>query len=577
MEGNFIEAKRTANDVLQTDGNNVLAYVVRASGNVYEYKLTAAQADIEKAAKLQPESGVVQGFLSNIHSNLGNEALSKKAAEKALTLLGSPNTAIEYYARGYANFAVLRDDQAIEDFTKSFQLNPRYLRALAFRASLYKAKNQTDLAFNDYTRCIQTNPGYAIPYVHRGKIYMNRGNNELAIADFMKAVQVDPLNDDAWINTNYAFCSMRQYDKALECLNKAEAINPNNAWLNYQRGNIYFDLGKLDDALSYYNQYQNKAPKSALSYIQKAKIYKAQGKLEEALGELTLAFKLDSKNADTWLERGNLFFEAQMWDDAVLDYQEAAKLNPNLASAQLNIGCVKYQLEFFNEALTYFNRAIELNPNYALAYINRADTYDALGKTKEANADKKKYVELGGQLAPAGAKTIKDIYPSTNFDANLTRAALQRGSSVIKGRACTKADGLKFDASGITVVLYPATPYLEEWYELREKKEGKKTRVYMSKEAVKFCVTAQCDRDGRFAFEGLKPGRYFIQIMHNFNQQKTGTRYVGSSGRTDYYSEYNYTIARSARLEKFVEIKEDGDTKRITLSNSLIKSCSGIL
>lgn len=585
MEGNFLQAKKSADDVLRTENNNSIAYVVRAAGFAFENKMTAGQADMEKAAKISPESGVVQGFLANYYYMVSNDQLSKKAAEKAIALLHAPDSAIEYYARGLANDQLKRIDLAIDDFTKAIQLNPKYLRALAFRANLYKQKNQIDLAFNDYTRCIQSNTAYSIPYYYRGNIYLDRGNNELAIADYLKAVQNDPTNSGAWMQANYAYCRMKQYDRALDCLNKAEAINPNDNMIVYQRGNIYFDMGKHEQAIEQYNALERKDPKTGWSHIQKARICKQQGKLEDALVELNSACLKEPNNATAWIERGNVFFAAQMWEDAVKDYQKAAQLDPKMSNAQMNIGCVNFQLQYFSEALTNFNRAIEIDPNNALAYINRADTYTALGKTKEAEADKKKYVQLGGQLAPEGGKTHSDIFPSGNFDANLAKAALQRGSSTIKGRACTRTDGMIFDASGVTVVLYPVTPYLEEWYELRDKKEGKKTSVFMSREAVKFCITTKCDRDGRFVFEGLKPGRYFIQIMHSFNQLKTARVYEGSNTiqngpvreTTNYYRDYDYTVARAKRLEKFVEIKDDGDTKKITISNGLIKSCSGIL
>lgn len=585
MEGNFLQAKNTANEVLNADAGNVVAYVVRAFGYSFENKMDAGKADIEKAAKLSPDNGMVHGFMANFYYMMSSDALAKKAAEKAIVLLRSPATAIDHFSRGLANFILKNDDQSLNDFTKAIQQNPRYLRALAFRASLYKSRQQSELAFNDYTKCIQTNSNYAIPFFNRGNIYFDRGNNELAIADYMKAVQADPANSNAWMNANYAYCRLRQYDKALECLNKVQAITPNDFMILYQRGNIYFDQGKLEDAISQYNELEKKDPKTAWTHIQKSKIYKQQGKLEDALAELNNACLKDPNNASAWIERGNVFFAAQMWDDAGKDYVKAAQLDPKMSNAQMNIGCVNFQMQYFGEALTNFNKAIEIDPNNALAYINRADTYDALGKTKEAEADKKKYVQLGGQLAPAGGKTHKDIFPSGNFDAKLAIAALQRGSSTIKGRACTRTDGMIFDASGVTVVLYPVTPYLEEWYELREKKEGKKTSVFMSKEAVKYSITARCDRDGRFVFEGLKPGRYFIQIMHSFNQLKTARVYEGSNTiqngpvreTTNYYRDYDYTVARAKRLEKFVEIKDDGDTKKITLSNGLIKSCSGIL
>ena len=43
---------------------------------------------------------------------------------------------------------------------------------------------------------------------------------------------------------------------------------------------------------------------------------------------------------------------------------------------------------------------------------------------------------------------------------------------------------------------------------------------------------------------------------------------------TNYYYLKDYTVERSARFEKFVEIDEKGETKKITLTSGLIKSCA---
>jgi hypothetical protein len=104
----------------------------------------------------------------------------------------------------------------------------------------------------------------------------------------------------------------------------------------------------------------------------------------------------------------------------------------------------------------------------------------------------------------------------------------------------------------------------------------------MSDEAYKYRIEAVADAEGRFVFEGLKPGKYFVQVIHNFNQAKTAKVYNGSSSyqngpvmqTTNYYYLQDYTVERSARFEKFVEIDEESETKKITLTSGLIKSCA---
>jgi hypothetical protein len=65
-------------------------------------------------------------------------------------------------------------------------------------------------------------------------------------------------------------------------------------------------------------------------------------------------------------------------------------------------------------------------------------------------------------------------------------------------------------------MLFPVTPYFEEFYNMRKKYENKKTTVYMSEEAFKYRVEALTDNRGRFKFEKLKPGKYYLETIVNF-------------------------------------------------------------
>ena len=66
-------------------------------------------------------------------------------------------------------------------------------------------------------------------------------------------------------------------------------------------------------------------------------------------------------------------------------------------------------------------------------------------------------------------------------------------------------------------------------------------------------------------------------MIHNFNQLKTNRVYTGSNNNgqviTNYYQDQDYVVERSERVERFVEIKKDGEIKKIGLSKGLIKGC----
>lgn len=580
MEGQFAKAKSLSAEAMQADRKNAWAYAIHARTLMVDNELAKAQVEMQEAIRLNPDNGVFYAFQAACYQFQDNPDQSAKIFEKALRLLGSPKTAIEYYARGITNESMKKEDAALADYTKSIELNPRFALSYVKRARIYSARQQDEIT--DYSKAIAINPNYTGAYFPRGNAYYSKQLYDQAIADFSKVLERDPRDVDAYFNRGVAYKKKGEFDPALADYAKVIELSPKDASIYGNRGNIYFLMEKPDLAYNDYSKAIELDPKKAMYYVSRGNIYVRWEQWDAALKDYNNAIQLDPDNADAYLERGNIYLNNKQQPElASADFNKVIAINPKYSNGYLNLGVVQHNKQQYSEAIANYTKAIEADPNNQLAYFNRADAYEAIGNNKQANIDRKKYADLGGKLQASAGKSRQEIFPQGTFDAKLAETALGRGLSRIVGIACTKRDGLIFPAAGVKVVLFPVTPYLEEWYELREKKEGKKTGVFMSKEANRYAIEATTGSDGRFAFEGLKPGKYFIQLIHSFNQLKTARVYTGSytaqngpvMETTNYYYDQDYTVARAQRLERFVEIKEDGDTKKVRLANGLIKSC----
>jgi len=96
----------------------------------------------------------------------------------------------------------------------------------------------------------------------------------------------------------------------------------------------------------------------------------------------------------------------------------------------------------------------------------------------------------------ASSSEVKALYPSQNFDSVLAKKMLILGNATIKGVIYKKTNQLalvggKTYGQNVTIELFPATPYLLEWHDLKEKKEDKHTKVYASQEAYKYPLLQQ--------------------------------------------------------------------------------------
>lgn len=171
----------------------------------------------------------------------------------------------------------------------------------------------------------------------------------------------------------------------------------------------------------------------------------------------------------------------------------------------------------------------------------------------------------------ASKQQVEVLYPETAFDSVAAKKLLTYGNATIKGLAYVKTNkmalvGGKQYGSNIAVTLFPVTNYLMDWYNLREKKEGKRTHVYLSAAAARFRIETKSDAYGRFIFDKLKPGKYFIQTFMTTTQNYSSDVEVGTNSYgTKYYQKQRYSKSKNHRLEEFVEIKGDGEVVEVVL------------
>jgi hypothetical protein len=172
------------------------------------------------------------------------------------------------------------------------------------------------------------------------------------------------------------------------------------------------------------------------------------------------------------------------------------------------------------------------------------------------------------------AKKGKVLRPKSFFDPNAAIEALKPGKATITGIACSRRSSGQETvlalAKNQAILLFPATPYLEEAIELiHTAKPGDSLEV--SKLAFATRIVGQTNAEGRFQLTNLKPGRYYIFGELAFKGSFTGTRQIGTVQGSDGSSAavnatYGYTNEYNDMLEKKVEIKRPGETVDVTVS-----------
>lgn len=123
-----------------------------------------------------------------------------------------------------------------------------------------------------------------------------------------------------------------------------------------------------------------------------------------------------------------------------------------------------------------------------------------------------------------GTKTVS---PAASFDAGAAKASLEPGSATIKGVVMLKAQNRSNTHIEQEVYLFPATPYFEEFLNL--KKKNKKKKVITNKEFIDVKRAAMIDdKSGSFTFNNIKPGKYFLYTELHLLGSKSGAVRTGN-------------------------------------------------
>jgi len=117
-------------------------------------------------------------------------------------------------------------DEAIADFTRALELDPRSAKAYIGRGVARSRKGDLDGAIADYTQGLLLNPRDAEAYAKRGSVRWQKGDLDVAITDFDQALALDPTLSMVYWSRGRARLQKENFPGALEDFQRAVQINP---------------------------------------------------------------------------------------------------------------------------------------------------------------------------------------------------------------------------------------------------------------------------------------------------------------------------------------------------------------
>jgi tetratricopeptide (TPR) repeat protein len=267
-------------------------------------------------------------------------------------------------------------DQALRDFDKALELNPKLVAAYANRGVAENGKNRYDDAIADFNRVIEVEPNSASTYANRGVAYYNKEQDDKAIADFSKAIELDPKIALGYYDRAFACASAGRYDCAIEDYSRVIELEPANVDAYYNRGHVYQAKADQMHAIRDYSRAIEIDPADSRAYNSLGGLYTDQGDYDRAITTFEGALKSAPGDALLLHDRGLAYSRKGDYERAIADFSLALKsLDPKQnGNLYYERGLAYYQKADYGHAIEDFDRAIDGNPRskYTFRYRSRA-------------------------------------------------------------------------------------------------------------------------------------------------------------------------------------------------------------
>ena len=271
-----------------------------------------------------------------------------------------PKTAQDLYARGRKFGGAGRFPEAIADFEKAMELDPRSSSAYSGRGAVRLSQNDLPRAREDYEKAVSLDDRNAEAHFGLGALALRAGRPADAVAELTRAIYLRPPTSRMLSLRAEAYRKTAELDRALSDADEAVRVDPKDLSARYERMQIY--VGRHDDtrALAEADVMVATAPDNPLVHVYRGVVLSRLERRAEAdaafaasikikptiyayltwaaqrpksdvaarLADIDAAEKLDPKNAEISLARAGAYADAERWSDAIQILNRAAGAQP---------------------------------------------------------------------------------------------------------------------------------------------------------------------------------------------------------------------------------------------------------
>lgn len=329
MKGDAGLLRDTAEQFIQNNPSDPRGYIMRAESGVKSKNIQAAQADLDRAIQVAPQSGLGHSAMGDFwRDQKKNTDEARKYYEKALDRDASMFEPLAAVAG-----ILMHDNQnakALERVQAQAAKIPENDRLYMLLGGLQVANKDLAGAEKSLQRAIQLNPYNSDGFTLLSKIEMARGEGDRALATAYKSIEQNPRNVSAYFFAGTLEELNGRPRKAEEAYRKALQFSPNYGPAANNLAYLMLENGEnADEALSLAQIARQKMPESPNAADTLAWIYYQKGVYGMAAGLLQEALQKAPDNATYHYHIGMVYQKQNNPTAAKKHLRRALEISPN--------------------------------------------------------------------------------------------------------------------------------------------------------------------------------------------------------------------------------------------------------
>jgi tetratricopeptide (TPR) repeat protein len=352
LKGNYAEAANLYRQAIVRNAHNVTAMVGLGMALGKQFKLDAADEELDKALALDPE---------NAQAHVGKAIVAmNRLQSSSMTIIKQKDSILK---------------QAEDQCKQAISMDPSLPEAHYNLGMTYKEQGRLDDATTEFKSAIKDEPKYSDAFAGLGLTKLAQGSLAEAADNFKQAVNCNSSNSTAHYGLGKTYYKQGNVDAAIKELNTALYLNPNSAPTHQSMGEAYETQGNMVAAVKEYQEAIRMKPEDPDAYMHIADIRDNRGDIELAISELRAGVELMPNNPELRLRIADSCLRLEKLDDAIKEYQTTLQMDAKNSQAAKGLTRA-YYLKSSKEASSAFfasneyeqaqhmlDSAIALNPN----------------------------------------------------------------------------------------------------------------------------------------------------------------------------------------------------------------------